>query len=161
MTHKDLVEIAYKWVLKEAGCAIAFRDFVSVEQSELYPDVIGVGSFAKSVSVKVDVSKPYYLKSINKEIWLNPEKGMGRFRFLCVPKDLVQPADLPANWGLIYVNDKGQATCVHNPYGTGSSDIWKNGFEDYNLYTYLDLNEQLNSVCRRFRYRAIVYDKQG
>ncbi|WP_207430519.1 hypothetical protein [Sabulibacter ruber] len=159
MTHKDLVEIAYKWVLKEAGCSIAFRDFVDVHQSEQFPDVVGVGSFGKSVAVKVDVSRHYYLQTISKEVWQNPEKSMGRFRFLCVPTDLIKPEELPANWGLIYVSKDGRANCVHNPYGSGTQDYWKNGFEDYNLYTLLDQHERLNNACRRFMYKAIIFDK--
>ncbi|WP_205504550.1 hypothetical protein [Rufibacter psychrotolerans] len=158
MTHKDLVDIAYKWVLKEAGCPIAFRDFVSEHQpDEQYPDVIGLGSFGKSVAVKVDVSRHYYHQTISREIWQNPDKSMGRFRFLCVPTDLVKAEELPANWGLIYVGKDGKAACVHNPYGNGLHDYWKNGFEDYNLYTLVDRHEKLNSARKRFLYKAIMY----
>ncbi|WP_165864874.1 hypothetical protein [Rufibacter latericius] len=131
---------------------------MSKQHSELYPDVIGVGSFGKSIAIKVDVSRPYFLQSIHKEIWQVPEKGMGRFRFLCVPANLVKADDLPANWGLIYIHPNGSASCVHNPYGTGTSDIWKNGFEDYNLYTFLDQTDSLNSASRRLRYRSVLRD---
>lgn len=36
---------------------------------------------------------------------------------------------MPDRWGLIYVNEKGRATCVHNPYNPMGGNIWSNGHE--------------------------------
>ncbi|WP_148041319.1 hypothetical protein [Rufibacter immobilis] len=152
LTQKDLVEIAYRWVLKEAGCAASFREYMKPDVGEC--PVIGFASFGKSVLVQVNTTRAEFDQAMASQFWLQPENNMGRYRFLCVPQDLVQPEELPERWGLLYVDEAQKITCVYNPYSPNGSYFWRNGFEDENLYNLLGQNEQLYAACRRFKYMA-------
>ena len=108
-THKDLVNIAYKWVLKNASCGVAFRELVSAN-SEI-PDVIGFSSW-ESMVVEVKVSRTDFLKDKKKK---HRSKGMGKRRYYCCPAGLIKITEIPENWGLLYVSEKGKCTCVFDP----------------------------------------------
>ena len=41
---------------------------------------------------------------------------MGTHRYYFCPTGLIKIVDLPDGWGLIYVDDKGKAKVVFNPY---------------------------------------------
>jgi hypothetical protein len=44
MTHKQLVDVAYRWVLNNTSCGVAFKELNSLSSRET-PDVIGFGSW--------------------------------------------------------------------------------------------------------------------
>lgn len=111
-THKELVNIAYRWVLANASCGFAFREFNAVTDTGEQPDVIGFGSWGHSVLIEVKVSRNDFLADKKKKFRLNPETGMGSQRYYCCPTGLIKPDELPEGWGLIYVNEKGRATKV-------------------------------------------------
>ena len=111
-THSDLINIAYKWVLKHASCGCAFKELVAGNE---IADVIGFGSGRHSVLVEVKVSRSDFLCDKKKPFRLNPDNGMGFRRFYCCPENMIQISELPYGWGLIYVNDKGKANAVYNP----------------------------------------------
>lgn len=126
MTHKDLVNSAYKWVLTKS-CGFAFRELKTI-QSEC-PDVIGFGSWKHSILIECKVSRSDFFADRKKPFRMFPENGVGRYRFYCCPTGLLKVSDLPDNWGLIYVNEQGKARSVHNPYCKSiSGNIWNNGF---------------------------------
>lgn len=118
LTHDDLVEIGYKWVMSR--CSFAFKElkFISL-QSEL-PDVIGFntnGSFL--LEAKTSLSDFYAdQKKMFRTIY--PHYGMGDWRFYIAPKGLIEIEMLPDKWGLIEVNEKRKAKIVHNPMGKGN-----------------------------------------
>lgn len=112
ITHRQLVEIAHKWVLKNASCGVAFKELVCSCSNEI-PDVIGFGSWDHSVLVECKVSRSDFLSDKNKSFRLNPETGMGTQRFYCCPTGLIKIQDLPDGWGLLYVSDKGKCQRVH------------------------------------------------
>lgn len=114
--HRQLVEIAYKWVLKNTSCGVAFKELNTYASNREYPDVIGFGAWAHSVLIEVKVSRSDFLNDKKKKFRKNPEKGMGRQRFYCCPTGLIKMDELPKGWGLIYVSDKMKAKCVHSPY---------------------------------------------
>jgi len=39
-THKDLIPIAYKWVLKRGSCGVAFKELNTHASNGEYPDVL-------------------------------------------------------------------------------------------------------------------------
>lgn len=129
MTHKELVSSAYKWVLNRAGCGMAFKELYTLACNGEYPDVIGFSSWGKSVLIECKASRSDFHADKKKMFRMYPEQGMGRYRFYCCPTGLLKREDLPENWGLIYVNEQGRATCVHNPYNERGGNIWSNGFE--------------------------------
>lgn len=128
LTHKDLVKSAYKWVLGKS-CGFAFMELSTMSAET--PDVIGFGSWMHSIMIECKVSRSDFFADRKKPFRVVPENGVGRYRFYCCPAQLIKVSDLPENWGLIYVDEKGKARCVHNPYTKNAeySNIWKGGFK--------------------------------
>ena len=85
-THSELVEIAYKWVLKNAHCGVAFKELVTTAMET--PDVIGFGGHRYSVLIECKASRADFLKDKKKPFRANPEIGMGKLRYYCCPKGL-------------------------------------------------------------------------
>lgn len=121
MTHKELVEASYKWVLKNASCGIAFKELKTLAWE--IPDVIGFGSGNHSVIVECKVSRSDFLSDKNKPFRANPQLGMGTHRFYCCPTGLIKPEELPEGWGLIYVDEKLKARISHNPLVTYTHEM--------------------------------------
>ena len=103
MTHKEVIESAYRWVLKNGGMSIAFKELSSLA-SEI-PDVIGFNGW-ESMVIECKVSRSDFLSDKKKP---HRSKGMGNWRFYCCPKGLIKKEELPEKWGLIYVDEKGKA----------------------------------------------------
>lgn len=103
MTHKELVEISYRWILKNGGMSIAFKELKSMA-SEI-PDVIGFNGWESAV-IECKVSRSDFLKDKKKS---HRSKGMGNWRFYACPTGMIKKEELPEKWGLIYVNEKGKA----------------------------------------------------
>jgi hypothetical protein len=116
LTHKDLVGIAYNWVLKNTRCGVAFRELVTCNNVGECPDVIGFGYFGFSILIECKISRSDFCKDKNKRFRKMPRYGMGSQRFYCCPTGLLKVEDLPDGWGLIYVSENGKARCIHNPY---------------------------------------------
>lgn len=125
LTHKDLVDIAYKWILNNGHCGIAFKELSTLNRE--IPDVIGFASDYSAI-IECKVSRTDFLKDKNKEFRKNPQLGMGIQRFYCCPTNLIKIEELPDKWGLIYVNEKGKAKCVHKNY-KGNLNLSENGFD--------------------------------
>lgn len=120
-THRELVEIGYKWVIKK--CGFAFKE-LTVAHDEI-PDVLGFNSNGTFL-LEAKVSRADFLVDRKKSFRIFSEKGIGDWRFFIVPKGLVKIEELPQNWGLIEVSEKGKATCVFNPFGGGNIySTWK------------------------------------
>lgn len=109
MTHKYLIEVAYKWVLKRGSCGVAFKELKTANIE--IPDVIGFGS-GFSVVIECKVSRSDFLKDKNKP---HRQKGMGTFRYFCCPIGLIKVEELPEKWGLIYVQPNGDCKLAKNP----------------------------------------------
>jgi hypothetical protein len=103
MTHSDIVNIAYKWLLKNGRIGFAFKELKSLSQE--IPDVIGFDSW-QSTLIECKISRSDFLSDQKKT---HRKKGMGNWRFYCCPKGLIKQKDLPPKWGLIYVDEKGRA----------------------------------------------------
>jgi hypothetical protein len=125
-THSDLVEIAYKWVMKNASCGFAFKEFKSLAEEQ--PDVIGFGSSGHSVLIECKASRSDFLADKRKPFRVNPQLGMGSQRLYCCPAGLIKVDELPEGWGLIYVDDNKKARKVHslNPGNIYLKSIPKN-----------------------------------
>jgi hypothetical protein len=109
MNHRQLVEIAYRWVLKNGSCGFAFMELKSLSRE--IPDVIAFSSW-HSVVIECKVSRSDFLKDQKKAC---REEGMGEFRLYCCPTGLIRKADLPDKWGLIWVGKNNKGVCVVNP----------------------------------------------
>lgn len=103
MTHKELVDIAYRWLVKNGGVGVVFKELKSLDRE--IPDVIGFDSW-KSILIEVKVSRSDFLSDQKKP---HRVKGMGNWRFYCCPKGMIKVSELPKKWGLIYVAENGRA----------------------------------------------------
>lgn len=160
MTHKEVVQIAYQWVLKSGGCGVAFKELNSLACNGEYPDVLGVMGWGKSVLIEVKVSRSDFCADKKKSFRKNPELGMGTFRYYCCPEGLIKPTELPDGWGLIYVNIKGKAKCVFNPYNRINPTNGRHPGFKQNLQAEHGL---MYSALRRLHLKGhieTIYDKQ-
>lgn len=154
MTHQDLVEVAYKWVLNNTSCGVAFKELYTLCNNGEYPDVIGFGAWSLSILVECKVSRSDFLADKKKSFRIRPELGMGTQRFYCCPEGLLQAEDLPDGWGLLWVNNKLKVTCIHKNY-KGSVGIG-HGFEK-NIKAE---HELMYSALRRLKGRIEeIYEK--
>jgi hypothetical protein len=113
ITHGQLVDIAYKWLLKNSSCGIAFKELKSLSWE--IPDVIGFGCSGFSVVVECKATRSDFLADKSKPFRVNPSLGMGTNRYYCCPKGLIEKEELPEGWGLVYVDEKGKAKLFHRP----------------------------------------------
>lgn len=126
--HRKLVEAAYRWVLKNSSCGVAFKELNTNACNGEYPDVIGFGAWGHSVLIECKTSRSDFHADKKKSFRKTPSLGMGTQRFYCCPTGLLKIEDLPEGWGLIYVNEKLKPKCVHSPY-KGNIGERHNGFE--------------------------------
>lgn len=127
MNHSDLVNVAYKWVLKNCSCGVAFKELTTVAPNGERPDVIGFGAWNHSVLVEVKVSRADFLADKKKPFRIDSSKGMGTQMFYCCPDGMIDVGELPDGWGLIYVGEDFKVTFVHKPYIGNIGE--RNGFE--------------------------------
>jgi hypothetical protein len=118
MTHADLVTAAYRWVLKNTKCRIAFREYKAGTLNKEEPDVIGFGHHGFSVVIECKASRADFLADKAKQFRADPDKGMGLQRYYCCPSGLLNKIEMPRLWGLIYVDDNHRAFVAHDPYET-------------------------------------------
>ncbi len=151
MTHKQLVDIAYRWILKNRSCGVAFKELRSLADNMEYPDVIGFGSSCHSVLVECKTSKRDFLADRKKHFRKEPGLGMGRERFYCTPAGLIQKEDLPPGWGLVWVSAAGKARTHYNPFA-GPLEYRHPGFVQ-NIKAEHGL---LYSALRRLHLRGLI-----
>jgi hypothetical protein len=126
MTHGELVDLSHKFVLKNMSCGFGVKELKTTINEIV--DVLGFGAWNHSVLIEVKISRQDFLKDKNKPFRKNPERGVGKYRFYCCPKNLIKVEDLPNNWGLIW-EDKGKLEIVYNPYCKNTKgNIFNGGF---------------------------------
>lgn len=107
--HRDLVQVASKW-LRGRGCKIVLNEFRCTTTEE--PDAIGWrGTSGPSFLVEVKTSRADFLRDRKKPFRVNPQLGVGEFRYFLAPAGLIPVSELPEGWGLVEV-DGGRATLV-------------------------------------------------
>ena len=135
MTHRQLVDSAYRWLLGPAGCGFAFRELVSVNGTGEIPDVIGFKDRAlHTVVIECKVSRhDFFADQKKRHRSGNPAYNpMGRYRFYATPRAMVRIDELPGRWGLLEVNKHGTLRMAHNPYNPHGGNMWSGGFDDHN-----------------------------
>ncbi len=159
-THKQLIPIAYKWVLGPGKCGCAFKELNSLTCNSEYPDVLGIKSNG-TVLIEAKVSLSDFYSDKKKTFRKIPKLGMGDYRFYMCPSGLIKPEQLPENWGLIYVNIEGKARCVVNPYCKSlTGNIWNNPHEK----NWKAEQGLMYSALRRLHIRGhieSIYEDQG
>ncbi len=106
MTHAQLVQKAVQW-LRAYRCGVVLSEQACL--SGEMPDAIGWKRACHSVLIECKISRADFLADRDKSFRQKPEIGLGCERFYLTPPGLLQPAELPAGWGLLeYHNRKVQ-----------------------------------------------------
>jgi hypothetical protein len=141
MTHKELVNLAYKWVLGPGRCGVAMREMVAAINE--IPDVIGFKGGCDSTVIECKTSRADFFRDRKKYHVMYPAFGMGARRYYCTPKDLVKIEELPEKWGLLEVNEKGKIRVKHNPYK------WHSHTEEFSERNIRSEHKYMYSALRR------------
>ncbi|MBU2773359.1 hypothetical protein HMI48_05400 [Acidithiobacillus ferrooxidans] len=102
MTHEELVNRAKSW-LKGKGCGVILGEpFRARTTSKEIPDAIGWFGDATSILVECKASRSDFLADANKRFRKETDLGVGQWRFYLCPPDIIEVADLPEHWGLLW-----------------------------------------------------------
>lgn len=115
--HKDLCMKAEAFIRKAMGCSTAVNELKCRTKTREIPDAIG-WKRNKSVLIECKTSRSDFLVDKKKKVRVNPELGMGDFRFYLCPEGVIKPEDLPEKWGLIY-DINGVLEMIVGPRGKG------------------------------------------
>lgn len=120
-THKQLCEIAEKWLRKRKKQNIMYPTFPvtcteiacfnGINWNEI-PDAFGVNNYESCV-IECKISRADFRADLKKPF--RKENGMGNLRLYLCPENLIQKEDLPEKWGLLYVNEKGRVIEIQKP----------------------------------------------
>ncbi len=127
MNHSELCEIAKKWLARPNsqrghGCHVALSECRSGWGGEM-PDAIGFRADTRgteTVVVEVKVSRNDFLADAKKPHRADGE-GMGLYRYFMCPEGLIQVDEVPARWGLLYVNARGSVKAMLGPVALSSN----------------------------------------
>lgn len=114
LTHRQLCEIGARF-LKRPESANGHGCHFTIIEPSCYgenPDVFGVRHGIHSHGIgtfllEAKISRADFLADRSKPHRLNPELGMGKYRYYICPTGLIKTEELPEKWGLIYVSEKG------------------------------------------------------
>lgn len=111
LTHRELCNYGWRF-LRTNGFKTAFQEpFRAVTSWGEQPDVIGFRNGA-SCLLEAKCSRSDLLADHKKPFRLEPEKGMGDWRFYICEPGVINIADLPEGWGLLHVTN-GRVRKVH------------------------------------------------
>lgn len=121
LTHGALCALAVKWLQRShsaggPGCLFAVSEVKTGWDGEI-PDAFGVraaGSHDGSVVVEVKTSRSDFLADRRKP-HRHAGKGIGTWRYFMCPEGLIQPDELPPNWGLLWVNSRLHVKAMAGP----------------------------------------------
>lgn len=122
--HRELCEVGARF-LKRPSSANGHGCHYAIVEPSCYgenPDVFGVrhgnghwdsGTFL----LEAKVSRSDFLADKKKPHRLNPETGVGKWRYYICPTGLIQPHEVPEKWGLIWVNKRGHVDVIKGALG--------------------------------------------
>ena len=119
LTHDELCQIACRF-LQNNGFKVAFHDrFIAAVATGEQPDAIGFRNLA-SCLIEVKCSRGDFLADRKKRFRIDPEIGMGDWRFFMAEPGFIEVSDLPPGWGLLLVKN-GRVYKVH---GWPGNSMW-------------------------------------
>lgn len=105
-THRELCEIAERWLLGSQRCRVAIAEPNCIIVNEM-PDAIGFKG-CWSILVEAKTSRADFLADAKKPFRVNPQEGMCDYRYyICEPGVIIEN-DLPERWGLLHVLPGGK-----------------------------------------------------
>lgn len=119
LSHDDLCQIAYRF-LKNNGFGVVFHDkFKACTPSGEQPDAMGFRN-GTSCLIECKRTRSDFLADKKKRFRLNPEMGMGNWRFMLAPKGLIKQTELAEGWGLLETDGKR----VYKTFGWPNNTGW-------------------------------------
>lgn len=121
LTHRELCLLGAKWLKKECRCTIAIHDPKGIREN---PDTIGWryswGGYSNEGSILIECKRTRadFKKDFTKPFRVEPELGIGNWRYYMCPTGLIKPEEIPDKWGLLYVCEKRRITAIKHPYKT-------------------------------------------
>lgn len=103
-THKALVRRMANWLKNSKRHTVVMSEFCSTKITET-PDVVGWIGRASSTLIECKISKTDFLADAKKIFRREEEWGIGDFRYMACPSELIKPEDLSDGWGLLYVGE--------------------------------------------------------
>ncbi|ADW76549.1 hypothetical protein Rahaq_4974 (plasmid) [Rahnella aceris] len=119
ITHGELCIIAERF-LRNNGFKVAFHDrFIAAVSTGEQPDALAFRNLA-SCLIEAKVSRSDFLADRKKRFRVNPELGMGDWRFFICEPGLISIEELPEGWGLLHVKN-GR---VYKVWGWPGNAVW-------------------------------------
>lgn len=116
--HDGLTTLALRWLKRTAskggpGCHIAIPEVGAIFSGERV-DAFGYrwGFDGGSTVVEVKTTRNDFLADFKKPHRVNPETGIGEFRYYLCPEGVIEISDLPDKWGLIWVGARNKLTVI-------------------------------------------------
>ncbi|MBO9471493.1 adenylosuccinate synthase [Endozoicomonas sp. G2_2] len=123
-SHGQLCEIAARWLKRPhskggPGCKLALIEPRSGYDGEA-PDAIGwrsAGFLDGTYLVEAKTSRADFLADARKTHRLasSEQSALGNWRFYLCPEGLIDPGELPPQWGLLWATRRGGIQSVVNP----------------------------------------------
>lgn len=117
--HDELVARAGRWLRNFAGCGVVLTEVVCNSSSNEIPDAIGWRG-ETSILIECKTSRADFQADALKPFRVRPERGMGRHRYFMCPEGIIQTADLPRGWGLLWVNGRSVRVLA----GNAANGMW-------------------------------------
>jgi len=138
--HGSLCALGANWLVRNHKCrAVLVEKGCSAAEM---PDVIGF-YYSESFLIEAKMSRPDFVADSKKGFRANPNMGMGKYRYYICPKDLIGADEVPENWGLLYVSEKGRITKKKEAAA----------FDEYNKHAeYLMLTSALSTPWKLFQH---------
>lgn len=105
-THRELCEIAERWLLGTAKCRVAIAEPNCIVTDE-QPDAIGFMP-SGSILVEAKTSRADFLADAKKPFRISAKNGMGNERFYICEPGIISAEDLPQGWGLLHATIGGR-----------------------------------------------------
>ncbi|MDQ2077549.1 hypothetical protein [Marinimicrobium sp. ABcell2] len=111
LNHRELCALGVRLLKTRFGCCWAVREFVTHAQES--PDCFGAKSCGEETYLlEAKISRADFLSDRKKRFRINPEKGIGMFRYFLAPAGLISVDELPEKWGLIEVHSRNKIRVV-------------------------------------------------
>ena len=147
MTHRHICIKGSKYLKNKGIHPYHKSQYVvcELERCGECPDIFGWGNSSTQL-IEVKVSRADFL-SDKKKLWRKDMAyGLGRYRSYLCPIDLIKIEELPSNWGLLYIDEKGNITEIIKAKPQECNHI-----EEINLITSILRRE--NITPRIFSYK--------
>ena len=151
LSHRDLCEIGGRFLktttFYELKCSYVVVELVSYSQET--PDIFGVDGY-KSVLIEVKMSKTDFKNDARKKFRKEGNKALGQQRYYLCPEELLNPDEMPKNWGLLYCNSSGKISYIKD--ATPFPDNERNFYGEMVI---------IKSILRRLGIKPQVFNFRG